>query len=245
MYPNHSYIIKKIITVVYDKKGTRKNLAIRYRKRGLSYSEILKLLPVAKSTLSVWLKDVSLAKKQKQRLTEKRRQAQFKAQQTCREKRIKITEEIKAAAKREIRAISKRDLWLIGVALYWAEGSKEHQRGTRVQFGNSDPRMIKIFLGWLQKCCQVLPSDITFSIYLHETAVKREREIQKYWSKITDFPISRFKQIVWKKNKINTKRKNVGENYCGLLRITIAKSTNLNRKIAGWIEGIYKNCGVV
>ncbi len=224
-------------------KIEEKRRSITLRKRGLSYSEILKLVPVAKSTLSVWLKDVGLAKEQKQRLTEKRRQAQFKAQQACRAKRIKITEEIKTAAKREIETISEREFWLIGVALYWAEGSKQKANNVsaRVSFSNSDPGMIKLFLGWLRRCCKISRKDIIFSIYLHETAAKRKSEIQKCWAKITGFPLDRFKKIVWKKNKINTRRKNIGENYYGLLRVTVYKSTNLNRKIAGWIEGISKN----
>jgi len=45
--------------------------AIELRKKGLSYSEILKCVPVAKSTLSLWLRSVGLSKKQRQRLTDK------------------------------------------------------------------------------------------------------------------------------------------------------------------------------
>ena len=53
-------------------KLKEKQKAIKFRRKGLSYSEILKKIPVAKSTLSLWLRTVRLAKRQKQRLTEKR-----------------------------------------------------------------------------------------------------------------------------------------------------------------------------
>lgn len=40
-------------------KIEEKQRAIELRRDGLSYNEILKLIPVAKSTLSVWLKNRS------------------------------------------------------------------------------------------------------------------------------------------------------------------------------------------
>ena len=53
-------------------KIEEKNKAIELRKQGLSYKEILEQISVAKSSLSLWLRNVGLSKKQKQRLTEKK-----------------------------------------------------------------------------------------------------------------------------------------------------------------------------
>jgi transposase len=63
-------------------KLKEKETAIELRKQGYSYSEILKKVPVAKSTLSLWLRSVGLAERQKQRLTEKKRKGQLKGAQT-------------------------------------------------------------------------------------------------------------------------------------------------------------------
>jgi hypothetical protein len=49
-----------------------KEKAIDLRKKGLSYNEILKKVPVAKSTLSLWFRDIGLAVRQRQRLTAKK-----------------------------------------------------------------------------------------------------------------------------------------------------------------------------
>jgi hypothetical protein len=186
---------------------------------------------------------VGLAKRQKQRLTEKRLTAALRGAQAKKDRRITISEEIKSKARKEIGGISKRELWLIGINLYWAEGTKqkEHNVSQKVRFSNSDPGMIKLFLKWLQKICKIPKEDIYFRISLHETAKNKLNEVQKYWSNITGFPINNFQKIDWKKHKINTKRKNIGEKYFGLLNVYVRKSTNLNRKIAGWIEGIYEN----
>ena len=226
-------------------KLKEKEKAIKLRKKGLSYREILKEVSVAKSTLSLWLRSVGLAKIQKQRLTKKRLAGALRGALARRNQRLAITKEIKTKAKNEIKKISKRELWFLGVALYWAEGSKqkEHLVSHSVQLGNSDSRLIKLFLKWLLEICKISLENIDFEIYIHETA--NIKEAKKYWARILNLPEKRFKKVRLKKHKIKTKRKNVGKSYHGLLRIRVKKSTNLNRKIAGWIEGISKNCGVV
>lgn len=226
-------------------KLKEKGKAIQLRKRGFSYSEILRTVPVAKSTLSLWLKSVGLAKKQKQRLTEKKLAALKKGWEACRRKRIFLTERIKKEAEKEVKKLNKRELWLIGVILYWAEGHKERRRGSLVELGNSDANIIRIFLKWLREICKISEKNIRFRIYLHETSKNRLFEVRKYWTRVTGFSINNFQKISWKKHKINTKRKNIGKNYYGLLRVTVNRSTNLNRRIQGWIIGICKHCGVV
>ena len=226
-------------------KFKEKEKAIKIRKQGFSYSEILKEVPVAKSTLSLWLRSVGLDKRQKQRLTEKRLAALLKGAHAKRNYRLVLTEEIKNKARGEIGRLSNRELWLIGTALYWAEGMKERTKACNVKFSNSDPQMITLFLKWISKICRIPKRDIFCEIYLHKTAAERETEIKKYWSGITNFPLTQFQKIRWKKHNLSPKRKNIGKNYYGQLRIGIRRSSSLNRKIAGWIEGIYKNSGVV
>ena len=74
--------------------------------------------------------------------------------------------------------------------------------------------------------------------------VVKSAQAIKYWSKITNSPECKFDRIYYKKNKIQTKRKNIGNDYHGLLRICIKKSTNLNRRIAGWIEGMIQYANI-
>ena len=201
---------------------------------------------MAKSSLSLWLRSVKLAKRQKQRLTAKRLAAVMRGGAVKREKRIALTKEIKDKARSEIGKLSERELFLIGVALYWAEGSKEKDhRSTKVLFSNSDSYMIRIFLNWLLDIIKSPKKNIYFNIVLHETSEHRVEEVKRYWLKKTGFPERNFGKVYFKKNKINTKRKNIGENYFGLLRLGVKESSTLNRKIQGWTEGIYQHSGVV
>lgn len=221
-------------------KTEEKNRAVALRKEGLSYSEILRYIPVAKSTLALWLHSVGLSKKQKQRLTEKKLASIKRGWVAWRKKRIDISEHIKNSAKREIRNLNKRELLLVGAALYWAEGTKQkkHNISQGVSFNNSDPAMIRLFLKWLRVVLGVTTEDIKYEIYLHESSSKRVREVVRYWARQTGLGNKHFMRIYFKKGNVHTKRKNVGENYFGVLRVCLRKSTNINRRIAGWVEGI-------
>lgn len=105
--------------------------------------------------------------------------------------------------------------------------------------------MIKLFLLWLNRIFKVKEELIKFEICIHDTHKGNTLKVKKYWSEITGFSASKFDKIYFKKHKINTNRRNRGDNYFGLLRVLVCKSSSLNRKIAGWIEGICEICGIV
>jgi len=220
------------------KKEKEKIRAIELRKEGLSYNEILKEVPIAKSTLSLWLRNIGIAKKQTQRLTEKRRLAQLKAQEACRQARIFRETITVNAAKKEIKNISEREFWLIGTAIYWAEGAKQkaHNVSQRVSFCNYDHKMVLLFDKWLKDVCGLQRDDLIYSIYMHRT-FEKER-VKKFWEKLLHAKIER---IYFKNHNPKTIRKNTGDNYHGMLRIDIKRSTDLNRRIFGWISGIIEN----
>lgn len=217
-----------------------KETALGLRRRGLSYSEILTSVPVAKSTLSLWLREVGLSKRQKQKLSDKKLQAALRGAQRRREQRLATTEKIQNLALQDIGEISRRELWLFGVALYWAEGSKEKEGnyGSGIQFTNSDPFMVKLFLKWLTESIGTKIDDIKFEIYIHENSKNNIEAVKEYWSKVTECPITFFTRTYFKKNKIKTDRRNTGNQYFGLLRIGVKASSGLNRRIAGWVRGI-------
>ncbi|MFA5878542.1 MAG: hypothetical protein WC845_04210, partial [Candidatus Staskawiczbacteria bacterium] len=151
-------------------KNNEKEKAIILRKKGFSYSEILDIVPVAKSTLSLWLKSVRLSHSQTQRLTEKKLAAIRRGGVARKMARISVTKSIKDKAIKQIGKISKRELWLIGVALYWGEGHKERKTGILASLGNSDPYLIKLYLKWLLEVVGVPREDINFWIFLHDNS---------------------------------------------------------------------------
>lgn len=222
------------------KKVKEREDAIRLRREGKTYSEILSVVPVAKSTLALWLHSVKLAKSQKQTLTEKKLLAGKRGGLSRRIQRLEATDIIQQKAKKEVKKLSKRELWLLGVALYWAEGTKEksYRPGICVEFTNSDPKMIVVFVHWLQESCKVSRKDMDFEIYIHKNKANEISEVRKFWSKITGFSVDSFQKVYWKMHKIKTIRKNTGDLYYGSLRVTVKASSTLNRKISAWTSGI-------
>ncbi|KKP86892.1 MAG: hypothetical protein UR90_C0018G0009 [Parcubacteria group bacterium GW2011_GWC1_35_8] len=225
------------------KKVKEKEKAIALRKEGKTYSDILRAIPVAKSTLSIWLRSVGMAKAQKQIFTKAKRLASLRGGQAKKKQRIEKQEKIFFEAKSEIKNLSIKEFFLIGVVLYWAEGTKEKQYrpGSPTAFSNMDPKMIILFLKWLDEICKIPNNMILFEIMIHASHKERIDEVRQFWSKTTGFSVDNFSKVYLKNNKIKkTNRKNTGEKYHGVLKIMVRRSSNLVRKIAGWSDGIFE-----
>ena len=225
-------------------KSKEKTLAIKLRTQGKTYSEILKKVPVAKSTLSQWLGSIGLAAPQQQRITQKRIDAQRRGAASRRAARLFDAARLIQAGVEEVGALSARELWLIGVALYWAEGSKqrEHMPSTGIQFGNSDAHMLATFLAWLKRM-GVSKSAMTFELYIHETRRHDTADFRRWWATELELPVSNIDRVYYKKGNPKTNRKTTGDLYHGLLRIKVKSSTTFNRKVSGWVAGIVAAVG--
>lgn len=224
-------------------KTSEKQKAILLRKSGKTYSEILNEVNVAKSSLSLWLREVGLSKKQKHTITEKKIQAARKGGLVRKTKRIEFSESIFEKSIKEIGKISERELWLIGVALYWAEGSKEKENkpGSGLDFTNSDPRMVFLFVAWLERVLKVSRERMLFTIYIHENYINDMDRVKKHWAKFLNISDTNIFKIYYKKHNIKTNRKNIGNVYNGNLRIKVRESSTFLRQISGWVMGICKN----
>ena len=223
-----------------QQKASFKKRAIGLRKQGQTYSEILKTVPVAKSTLSLWLGEVGLTKKQKQQITEKRLIAARRGGAARRTQRLQNTRKIQEQAFAEVGSLTKRELWLLGAALYWAEGTKEKiwRPGTGVEFANADTQMILFFIHWLVQICDIDPKTIRLNLYIHENQKSRIEDVKQFWYRETGYVPS---YVYFKKHNPKTKRQNISEQYHGLIAVRVPASSTLNRKISGWILGIVGN----
>lgn len=231
-----------------NEKTELKKKAIKMRKQAMTYSEILKVVPVAKSTLSLWLRSVGLAKKEEQKITKKRIEASKRGGLRKRQIRIEKTTRITEEARKDIKNLTQRDLWLMGIMLHWAEGSKpkEYSPSIGIEFANSDYRMIQLYIKWLIDILGVVRSDIVLRLYIHKNSKNRIEEVLNFWSKVTNISRKQFYSTYFKKHNPKTVRKNINNNYRGMLSVKVRSSTDLNRKIIGWIETIYENyCRIV
>jgi hypothetical protein len=219
-------------------KFKQRSEAIQLRKTGESIKVIAKKLGVSAGSVSLWCKNVQLSSIQLKELERRYRDPNYgkRLENSTRQRRIKeekIDRLLKEGAG-EIGNLSKRELFLIGVALYWAEGFK---KDTQVGFANSNLGMIKLYLRWLQECCNVKLEDLVFRVTLNISHKDRIDIVQKYWSKSIGMPLANFRKpfyqnFLWKKSYENPNE------YFGVLRIKVRRSVDFLRKIHGWIEGL-------
>ena len=217
-------------------KVLEKNKAIELRRRGKTFSEILKKIPVSKSSLSYWLREINLTDEQLTRIrykNDKIKKKFIEYNKLRRREAVKRRENIIEAAKEEINKISKRELKLLGIALYWGEGSKCERAGA-VKFVNSDSIMIKIMMRWFREICRVPESKFRVSFQAYE--LQNIDTIRTFWSKLTGIPFSQFTAPSLRISKTSKGKRGNILPY-GTLQVQISNSALLT-KILGWIEGL-------
>jgi transcriptional regulator with XRE-family HTH domain len=219
-------------------KSKERNKALGLRKKGASIKEIAKKLKIAKSTISLWCRDIELTPEQIQHLHERMIRGGYKGclkgARIQYERRLEREKELKQQGLNMIDRMSARDFLIAGVALYWGEGQK---KGREVRISNSDPEIIKFMLRWFKVIWGVSNNEITLSVLINKIHKKRVKEVENYWSRITKIPKERFVKTVLIKAK-NKKIYNNFSTYYGTLTIRLKNPTNLHHRIIGMIEGL-------
>lgn len=186
--------------------------AIELRKQGFSLRVIAESLHIAKSTASVWLKDVFLDKKAQEKIKGFKSDGLQKAIQISKEKRQGKLSLIEADVLRFVDRIpqSKEIDKLACALLYWCEGEKSK---SSVSFVNSDPQMIATFLVLFRSSFQVDEKKFRISLHLHE--YHEDLQEIEFWSRITAIPKEQFYKVYRKPNTGKSKK----ENYRGCVAI--------------------------
>ena len=123
----------------YRGKTDEHERARTLRAQSWTLQEIADELGVAKSSVSLWVRDVEFVPRPRQP------GAHRKPHPWIARKEAEI-EGTAAEGRARIGRMSERDLLIAGTALYAGEGSKTPGE---VRFANSDPRMIQLFCVWL------------------------------------------------------------------------------------------------
>lgn len=211
-------------------KNKEREKAILLRKQGLSYSEILERLPVAKGSLSLWIRHVELSKNQRKRLMEKAQGAGGRARH---KQRLFRLGELEKEISQEIPGLLKDPFFLFGLALYWAEGTKTKpwRIAGRVQICNSDENLLLVMRRWCMKYSSSSINDFIYRLYIHETA--DAFRARKVWAKILAIPEESI-GISFKRNKI--KGRDINIEYKGLVAMNLRRSTWFLRRIDLWTK---------
>ncbi|SEE90962.1 hypothetical protein SAMN05428954_4467 [Streptomyces sp. 2112.3] len=215
-------------------KDDLRERARELRKEGRTYDEIQVELGCSKSSISLWVRDLP---KPPPRTPEEASAIARRGWEATLKRREEERQRTKADATQEIGALSDRELFIAGVALYWAEGTKDkpHARREGVTFVNSDPNVIQLYLAWLS-LLGVEAERIGYRVMIHRTADVAGAE--HYWADLVGVDVAALQKTTIKKHNPKTVRKNAGEAYHGCLVIRVLQSADLYRRIEGWWYGI-------
>lgn len=218
-----------------------KNRAITLRKEGRSYSQIQETLHVAKSTLSYWLRDITLSNEAQQKIAKR---ASVTSTRTLIERNkeqtaiaLKRAFLIRGEAKEEVIGYMSDPLFIAGVSLYWAEGYKRGASGSKwkcVDFTNADPEMVEMMMDFFRKFCSVEESRFKVQLIAHSN-VDMQASVG-YWSALTGIPESQFIKTCTSLS-VRSGQKRANSLTYGTVHIRVY-DVKLFFRIIGWIDGL-------
>lgn len=102
---------------------------------------------------------------------------------------------------------SEEKLKIAGAMLYWAEGSRYRpEKSTyNVEFTNSDPEMVKVFLDFLRQICGIDEKKLRGYLYYYDG--QNVEELKRFWSETTKIPVEQFTKPYFRENTPNIHNK--------------------------------------
>lgn len=213
---------------------TLKERAISLRVTGKTFSEICTALgrDIPKSTLSYWCKAVILPELQLNRIERKIATAGSKGLATAHARHRNNREKY-------LKSLHADNLYLrnflfdktecakaVLAALYLAEGGKT--RKGSLMFGNSDPRIITLFLKLLRQTYVV--DNSKFRCTLLCRADQNTKSLESFWVAVTNIPKKQFYEARIDSRTIGKKSRKA--NYKGVCRIDYFSAQAYNDLLA-------------
>jgi hypothetical protein len=202
------------------------------RRDGRSLRAIADELGIARSTVSLWIRDIPLAEEQRARLEAadpvraRRRTGQLAWSRQTREARLAAQDEGRC------RVDIGDPLHCAGCMLFWAEGSKSRNR---VIFTNADVDMVRLFLRFLRECYQVRDDRVRLSVNCHLGNGLTLGEIEEWWLTRLDLPAGCLRAAAV--NRTSSASKRVRRPLIHGTARLVVNSTAIAQSIYGAIQG--------
>ena len=169
-------------------KNKLKKQAQDLRTQGYSFREISEKFKISKSTASLWCRQEIITIEGLKRLKKLGDDGRMRGKKTNENKRLALLAKIdKNCGVLVNKTYDINDYKLFLALLYWGEGAKT---SNGVDFINSDPEMIEIYLLLFRNSFIINEDKFRVRIHLHD--YHNQEEMLDYWSKITAIPKNHF-----------------------------------------------------
>lgn len=155
------------------------------RAQAWTLQEIADHLGVAKSSVSLWVRDVAFDPTSRRSVRTDRRPRGV--DHPLRRRKLAEIKALDALGRNRLGALAPRDALIAGVALYAGEGSKTDGC---VGFANTNPELMRFFCRWLRTFFTVDEERLRARLYLHEGLDLAAAT--SYWSECLEVPTAQF-----------------------------------------------------
>lgn len=211
----------------YRGKLSEQARARELRTQAWTLADIASELGVAKSSVSLWVRDVEFT-------PEPRRAARRRGPNILQRRKADEIERLKIEGLLRLGSLSEQAFLAAGAALYAGEGAK---KDGNVLFANSDPRIVAFHCEWLRCFFAVDERRLTARVYLHEGLDLAAAQV--FWSNITGIPLAQFRKP-YRARADATIRRNKHEHGCVYVRYC---SSEMHRAIMGLIDALLSSNG--
>ncbi len=212
----------------------RSELGKDLRRLGLSYGEIMDLIPVKKSTLATWCRVVKLTEEQYAAIKFRTGSQEGIPRDTNRKRRAEIAR-IRSAARSRVPELMSDPLWIAGTILYWAEGAKT---SNHLKLNNTDPRALRLFILWIRR---FLNPGAEFSMQLHLHEGNNEAEAIRYWRSETGLATANFHRTFIKPAGTGHRNNRLAHGVC---TVRMRRPSNAWNTVMEWIEAVNEEFGL-
>jgi transcriptional regulator with XRE-family HTH domain len=150
------------------------------RAQGHTLAEIADTLGVAKSSVSLWVRDVDFDPRPRVR-------ARRRGPNALQVRKAEEIDRLMREGRERIGRLSEAGFLAAGAALYAGDGAK---RDGEVRFANSNPQLVSFFCRWLRHFFEIDEHRLRVRIYLHEGLDLQAATL--HWSGVTGIPPAQF-----------------------------------------------------
>ncbi|MCB9459454.1 MAG: helix-turn-helix transcriptional regulator [Anaerolineaceae bacterium] len=203
---------------------------------GLSIKEIAEKLGAARSSVSVWVRDIDLTPQQQARLDERNKYhpAQRQGSHANKAKHRELREQYQQEGRLKARESDLLHSW--GCMLYWAEGTKSRNV---IGFANSDTDMMVLFIKFLRDALSVPEEIITIRINCYVDCPNEFERIKQHWLEALDLEETQIRKCTIN-NRPKSSHGKANKLPYGVCRIEISSTKHL-QYIYGAIQE-YSGC---
>jgi transposase-like protein len=214
------------------KTDERERARLMRLREGRSIKEIARLVGVATSTVSVWVRDIELTAEQHAALEQ--RNPVYNSQRNGWAANIERGRKRRRAHQEWGRSLARRRQagYAAGCMLYWAEGAKARHQ---LRFANADPEAVAFFVAFLREHFCVADSALRLKCHLFADHEGRQEEVEQFWLDLLGLPRSALQKSYVNRYSRSSKRKRLNKLPFGTCNV-IVNNTRILQAIYGSIQ---------